>query len=50
MSFHVSWGDAAPVEGAVASREGQEQQLHPLYSWHGDCVPVAGLEGSVSSE
>lgn len=49
MSFCVSWVDVAPVEGAAVSSEGQEQQLHPLHTWHGDCVPVAGLEESVSS-
>lgn len=37
MSFHVSWMDAAPLEGVASSCEEEEKQLSPLHTWHGDC-------------
>lgn len=50
MPFSVSWMSADPVEGAAASSQEQEQQLHPWSIRHVDCGAVAVLKGSVSSE
>lgn len=49
MPFSVSWMGADPVEGAAASSQEQEQQLHPWSIRHVGYGAIAVLKGSVSS-
>lgn len=49
MPFCVSWMGADAVEGAAASSQEQELQLHPWSIQHVDCSAVAVLKESVSS-